>query len=461
MSVVLPVPATARMAATATRPHTGDEATLPLVRTPRMLRATRWWLPAAFLALAFAAIVVPWQQSAFSTGKVVAWTPGDRQQNIESPITGRVVTWHVREGDAVIAGQRLVSLSDNDPDLLDRLRQERESLLTQQDAAVGRVTALEARLTALRASRSLQFSGAGRRRDAEADRLRAAREQLASDEASLLSAEQNLQRVGPLTAQGLRSERDLELAQAARDSARAAVERARAGVAAADNVVGGLEAERDNVQFRVDGEIAAIDAELQSAIANVAAADQRILQLDSRISKQELQEVTAPRDGMIARIYGGAGTEQVREGDPLITLVPDSASRAVELWFDGNDATLLREGQEVRVQFEGWPALQFVGWPSVAIGTFEGRLAFVDAMADNKGQFRALVVASSDTAWPDPRWLRQGVKAKGWALLNVVPLGFELWRQLNDFPATVDAPDEEKSSDPAKKDKAGKAWNPK
>jgi hypothetical protein len=39
-------------------------------------------------------------------------------------------------------------------------------------------------------------------------------------------------------------------------------------------------------------------------------------------------------------------------------------------------------------------------------------------------------------SWPSgDRWLRQGVLANGWILLEEVPLWFELWRQMNGFPA--------------------------
>jgi hypothetical protein len=38
--------------------------------------------------------------------------------------------------------------------------------------------------------------------------------------------------------------------------------------------------------------------------------------------------------------------------------------------------------------------------------------------------------------WPDgDRWLRQGVRTNAWVLLDEVPLWFELWRQMNGFPA--------------------------
>jgi hypothetical protein len=79
--------------------------------------------------------------------------------------------------------------------------------------------------------------------------------------------------------------------------------------------------------------------------------------------------------------------------------------------------------------------LQFVGWPEVAVGTFSGKVAFVDASDDGKGKFRVLVVPDeNEQAWPSARFLRQGVRVKGWVLLNQVTMAYELWRQLNAFP---------------------------
>ena len=48
-----------------------------------------------------------------------------------------------------------------------------------------------------------------------------------------------------------------------------------------------------------------------------------------------------------------------------------------------------------------------------------------------------IVPDPEDEPWPEPRYLRQGVRANGWVLLDTVSLGFELWRQLNGFPPTV------------------------
>ncbi|MCE2811074.1 MAG: hypothetical protein LW850_11810, partial [Planctomycetaceae bacterium] len=54
----------------------------------------------------------------------------------------------------------------------------------------------------------------------------------------------------------------------------------------------------------------------------------------------------------------------------------------------------------------------------------------------------------TDTKWPDSRYLRQGVRANGWVILKTVPLGYEIWRQLNGFPITISdsEPTQDKSS---------------
>jgi hypothetical protein len=121
----------------------------------------------------------------------------------------------------------------------------------------------------------------------------------------------------------------------------------------------------------------------------------------------------------------------------------------------GNDMPLIQEGDKVRLQFEGWPAVQFVGWPSVAVGTFGGKVSRIFPSDDGKGNFLVLVTPDNHFAredgWPDSRYLRQGVRANGWVLLNEVRLGYELWRQLNGFPPVVS--DQEPDKQDNKNDK--------
>ena len=181
-----------------------------------------------------------------------------------------------------------------------------------------------------------------------------------------------------------------------------------------------------------------------AALSEVASANASLAGIEVRLARQNTQRIRSPRNGTVLRLVGGQGGEMVKPGDPLLVLVPDTDARAAELWVDGNDAPLLAEGRRVRLQFEGWPAVQFTGWPSVAVGTFGGRVALIDSTDNGQGKFRVLVVPDGEQPWPSGRYLRQGVRANGWVLLNQVRLGYELWRLFNGFPPTV-APAEPRS----------------
>ena len=100
--------------------------------------------------------------------------------------------------------------------------------------------------------------------------------------------------------------------------------------------------------------------------------------------------------------------------------------------------------------------MQFAGWPSVAVGTFGGEVMTIDATDDGTGKFRILVRPDATSDWPDDRYLRQGVRANGWFMLNQVSLGYEIWRQLNGFPATVAKDEPSKMKDDAAKVKLPK-----
>jgi hypothetical protein len=102
---------------------------------------------------------------------------------------------------------------------------------------------------------------------------------------------------------------------------------------------------------------------------------------------------------------------------------------------DGRDVALIRPGRPVRLAFEGWPAIQFSGWPSVAQGMFDGRVRSVDPSAQTTGLFRVLVEPMPGRpGWPDDDYVRLGAKVRGWIQMETVSVGYELWRQLNDFP---------------------------
>ena len=169
-------------------------------------------------------------------------------------------------------------------------------------------------------------------------------------------------------------------------------------------------------------------------LSNEAEALQALTVTEGRLSQQFTQRVTAPRDGRIVRTYAGASATLLQPGDLLADFMPADAVPAVELYVRGVDMPLIRPGQKVRLQFEGWPIVQFSGWPSQAIGTFTGEVSVVDPAVSPDGRLRILVVQTKDEPWPDQAYLAFGSRVQGWVLLSTVRLGYEVWRQLNSFP---------------------------
>ena len=416
-----------------------ERRALQLVPVSRPARVLARLGVVALGLVSFSLAVVPWQQSVSGTGRVVAWSPTERQQNIEAPIEGRVVHWEVREGTQVRKGDLVVELSDNDPAIIQRLEQERRAVLARIEAARERMGSIDGRIDALRASGSNAGTATGERVGMAQQRARAAEQAVEAARASRETARLNVERQRQLASSGLVSLRQLEVAELDYTRAGTEAERAAAVLAAARNEERALLA--DLAKVGTDAQAAVNDARAARATADAEAANAfaELARIDVRLARQDAQRVMAPMDGTILRLGGAVGGEMVKAGDVLAVIVPDTESRAVELWMDGNDVPLISEGRKVRLQFEGWPALQFTGWPSVAVGTFGAKVVLIDATDDGKGRFRLVALPDEeDEPWPPTRFLRQGVRVNGWVLLDQVKLGFELWRRLNGFPPTTD-----------------------
>ena len=399
-------------------------------------------------------IVTPWQQTIPGAGRVIAFKPEDRQQTVEAPVEGRVVTWHVVEGATVRKGDPIVDLADNDPEILDRLRQERDQILQTILQGESRTGSLDDRIGGLDETLRTSVDAAGLREQMARDRVQAAEQALTAARAAKLTADLNLERQQALTAKGLTSTRNVELAVLEAATRSADVDRAIATLNAARAEAGSLAAELNRTRADATARIDEARASLASARSDVAKARAELAKLDVRIARQQSMRISAPVDGTVLRVLARRSGELLKAGEPLATIVPSSTQNVVELWVDGNDMPMVLKGQPVRLQFEGWPALQFSGWPSIAVGTFGGRVALVDATDNGKGMFRVLIEADeAHERWPSQRFLRQGVRANGWVMLNVVPVWFELWRQFNGFPPVI-APNEPLSAESTAKDDA-------
>jgi multidrug efflux pump subunit AcrA (membrane-fusion protein) len=161
-----------------------------------------------------------------------------------------------------------------------------------------------------------------------------------------------------------------------------------------------------------------------------------LIKSETQLSRQSTQRILAPRNGTVTRIIPGERGMLIKAGNPIAIFAPDVKTPAVELWVDGNDASMLSPGLNAELQFEGWPAVQIAGWPSIAIGTFKGKVHLIDQASSHDGKFRVLLVPASE--WPSQKILRLGVNVKGYIKLQDSFVFKEIWRQLNGFPPVLE-----------------------
>ena len=415
-----------------------------LVQIPRRLHTWSRVGLAIFFIFAGMLCFVPWTQTVQVQGKLSAYSPTERPQEIHAQINGSIRQWHVTEGTVVKKGELVLALEDVNPqfmaqDLLERLNESREALEQRRQAALDRAAILEQQLKEM-TSLTQAATGSAEARVAEADqKMEQAKQRVAAALIAEETASLNLDRSRVLEAEGLLSRRDLELAIQAATAAKADVRAAKASLREAQQARRALAQNRKQIDAELVQRL--LDARSQRAMAlgEAAKASKELADLEltrsNALRRRVASQVTAPLDGTVVRQTRIGSGEIVHPGDLLFTIVPSKATPAVEMWANSLDAPLLKPGRPVRLLFQGVPAIPLPAWPEFMAGTYDGRIQVVDQSASANGQFRLWVVPEpSSRAWPPSVQVRQGTQVMGWVMLNRVPLWYEMWRRFNLFP---------------------------
>ena len=423
-----------------THPDAGRFTAFARAHTPTASRTLARWAGGLGLLVLLAGFL-PWTQNIRSTGKLTTLRPQDRPQTVPSTIGGRIKTWRVQEGQLVQKGDTLAEIVEIkekyfDPELLARTREQLEAKVAGLRENAAKTQALGNQQEALR--QALQASLAKARNKArQADlKVRSDRAELVAARADYAIAARQLERQEFLYKQGLKSLTELE-------QRRLKFQESTAKLQAVQNKVG--VSRQDSVSARI--ELLSLDAEYADKLAK-SESDRRsatgyqfdtqgqIAKMRNELANLSIRAgyyfITAPQTGYVVRALKEGQGEIVKEGEDLVTLMPANPRLAAELYVKPMDVPLLRVGRRVRLQFDGWPALVFTGWPGSSFGTFGGVVQVIDNI-DSQGQYRILVTHEPGTEpWPAP--LRVGSGVYGWALLDDVPVWYELWRQINGFP---------------------------
>ncbi len=412
--------------------------TLPIKQERRRVRILLGLVFAFFIML-----FLPWTQNIRSKGYVTALRPDQRPQTIHSVIAGRIEKWYVAEGSFVAKGDTILQISEVKDEYFDSLLLPRTQL--QVDAKnlsalsyKGKVSALDDQIDALADNSILRVQQSQ-------NKLRMSELKVKSDSIRFIQAkinfqigQQQLDRAEQLYKEGLRSLTDLE-------TRRLRFQEVQAGMIASENSL--LSSRNELLAARIElnavdndfkDKLAKAESEKFTALSSQYDAEATASKLENTYSNYEARSkfryILAPQDGYLAKaIQVGIG-ETIKEGEQILNIVPAEAELAVEMYVQPVDLPLIKKGNKVRFIFDGWPAIVFSGWPQLSNGTFGGVVVAIDQFAGPNNQYRVLVIEDpEEDSWPE--LLRIGSGADGIALLNDVPVWYEIWRQLNGFPA--------------------------
>lgn len=467
-----------------------SESAMPSLRLARSSTLIRKIGVLLFVLLVITIVFMataPWQQNVKGTGSVLAYAPDERAQVIEAPIKGMIARWGdgIYENAKVKEGQFIAEVRDLDEGYRDRLEQKLEMSKLGAAAAQAR---LENYKFAIHAADEMVKSYSGKLAAYEKvkeetiaaqdayikmarQKVNAEKQQLIEYQAAIPQLVAEVERLVALERKGNIPLQKLQEVQRKLSESQAKVRRAEAYVQVAESELEGKIRDRvakiEKAQADINSAKAEVDyatqsyskaeADVNKANEEVNKANKEIVDAQVNFNRQKRGEIYAPFDGFIVKITPNLGTAVMKEGDKICTIVPDTSDRSVQVYVDGFNAPLVEPGRHVRLQFEGWPAVQFSGWPSVAVGTFAGEVISVDSTDNGKGKFRVLIgPEEGGEPWPEERFLRQGVRANAWILLDQVPLWFEIWRQLNGFPPVVTLDEEEEKEEKIKPPKLPK-----
>ena len=424
-----------------------SEQEILTTRGPRLLGRVMLLLLLLFVIILF----LPWRQTIPGRGYVTALRPEDRPQNVQNQIGGRIEHWAVREGQRVKKGDTLLIISETsqsyfDPELPVRLGEQLTAKEGSEDAASQKMQATSAQIRAMTKGLAIKLTAAR-------NKVLQAENNVQIDSADLVAvrkfyeiSKSRLVRYETGYQNGLFSLTDIESRRLKLQEDNAKVISQQNKLNNAVQSLRNAEIELDNIQAEYQQSLAKAQSDMSSALSSKVGAQGEIAKLKNEISnttiRRGLYVVRAPQSGFVVKTLKAGIGENIKEGESIVTLQPESPLVAAEIYVDAMDVPLILNNSNVRLQFEGWPSVQFSGWPSVAVGTFSGNVSVIDLVSSKGGKYRLLVrptnpAPEKDQPWPEQ--LRQGSGVYGRVILRSVPLWYEMWRQLNGFPPSLDA----------------------
>jgi len=348
----------------------------------------------------------------------------------------------VQEGDFVEKGDTILFISEVkneyfDPKLVERTRQQIKAKSMAVGSYEGKVNALNNQISALGNERKLKLEQAKNKLMQSHLKVQSDSIDLEAAKTNISIAEKQYNRTEQLQKEGLKAVTDVEEKRLKLQETQAKLISQQNKLLVAKNDVLNAEMEINRIQAEYTDKISKAQSDMFTAQSSQYDSEAQVTKLENEYTNYEMRNemyyIRAPQSGFINKALQGGIGETFKEGDRLVGIMPADYDMAVETFLEPLDLPLIHIGEKVRIQFDGWPAIVFSGWPNISYGTYGGKVVAVETFISENGKYRVLLAPDpEDEPWPTQ--IRVGSGANTIALLEDVPIWFELWRQVNGFP---------------------------
>lgn len=413
----------------------------------------------AFSMIILIILFLPWTQNISSSGSVTTLKPNQRPQTLQSQIPGRIEEWFVQEGDFVKKGDTIIRISEIKSNYFDeKLTERTNNQITSKSSSVeaykNKVIALKNQISALQQERVLKLEQAKNKLLQAHLKVKTDSIDLEANKVKSTILKTQYERTVSLQKEGLKAVKDVEEKKSKLQEANAKVTSQQNKYLSAKNDVINSELYISTINTTYNDKLAKAQSDLFTAQSSGYDTEAEVSKLENNLAnykkRNSLLFVTAPQDGYINKALKSGIGETFKEGEQLVNIMPSNYDLAVEMYIRPIDLPLIHINENVRVQFDGWPAIVFSGWPNVSYGTYGAKIVAIENFISDNGKYRVLLIPdSNDAKWPEA--IRVGSGAKTLALLDNVPIWFELWRQINSFPPNFYKPNKNTDNSKVKK----------
>lgn len=400
-------------------------------------------------------LFLPWTQNISGSGAVTTLKPNQRPQTIQSAIAGRIEKWYVQEGDFVKKGDTILFISEIkedyfDPNLVQNTKNQVDAKKMAVESYGGKVTSLTAQINAIEKERILKLQQAQNKIRQSVLKVKSDSMDLEAVKTQIKIATTQFNRSVTLNKEGLKPLTEVEEKRLKLQEVEAKIITQENKLLASKNELINAKVEINRISAEYAEKASKARGDQFTALSSQYDTKAQVNKLENQYVNYQIRNgmyyIKAPQDGYVNRaIQSGIG-ETIKEGTQIVSIMPSNYDIAVETYVSPTDLPLIHKGEKVRIWFDGWPTIVFSGWPNMSYGTFGGQIVAIENFISPNGKFRVLIAPDKN----EERWPKQisiGSGAQTLALLDNVPIWFELWRKLNGFPPNYYQPKGETSKE--------------